>query len=107
MKSTTPYPRYHLAAFLNDRRYTYHTKHKKSFLMKLDGLTEIRELVSLHFSITYSPKLKNSSIVYQNENEFKQAKKDARIFTSKKEVDFIMNDIKNNPNIEDWSIKDV
>jgi hypothetical protein len=83
------YPRYTLAykRFGDQKATVRHTKHKKSFLMRLDGLTEVETPIKVWFSIQYAPDQFNESIKY---TDLKQCQKDARIFTAKDEIEFMM-----------------
>ena len=80
----TPYPRYHLWYTTQRGSRMYHTKHKKSFLFRLDGLSQLKTLKEFHFSVEYFKGGFNESIDYLPE-QLKEAKKVARIFTSKAE----------------------
>ena len=85
----TIYPRYHLTHKTQRGDTTYHTRRKKSFLMRLDGLIELKTLKSFNFSVEYFKNGFNKSINYLP-NQIKEAKKVARIFTSKSEIKFLI-----------------
>ena len=80
----TKYPRYHLYHTTQRGSRTYHTRRKKSFLYRLDGLSQLKTLKEFHFSVEYFKDGFNESIDYLPE-QLKEAKKVARIFTSKSE----------------------
>ena len=63
------------------------TKHKKSFTMRLNGLSQLKTLKKCWFVIEYSPKTKNESIEYADP---KEALRVAKIFTTKSEIDSCM-----------------
>jgi hypothetical protein len=82
------YPRYHLSALTQRGATTYHTKHKKSFLFRLNGLRELKTLKSFSFSVEYYEGGFNKSITY-NKNQNDEALRVAKILTAKSEIDFL------------------
>jgi len=78
------YPRYNLYYKTKQGLRRYHSRRKKSFLYRLDGLSELKTLKSLHFNVEYFKGGFNKSIDYLPD-QLKEAKNVARIFTSKAE----------------------
>ena len=82
------HPRYHLSALTQRGATTYHTKHKKSFLFRLNGLRELKTLKSFSFSVEYYRSGFNKSITY-NKNQIDEALRVAKILTAKSEINFL------------------
>jgi hypothetical protein len=80
----TKYPRYHLFYKTGHNDTSYHSRRKKSFLYRLDGLSQLKTLKEFHFVVEYYKNGFNESIVY-TKNQIKEALKVARIFTAKSE----------------------
>ena len=80
----TKYPRYHLFWKTSRGSSKYHTRRKKSFLYRLDGLTELKTLKEFHFVVEYFKNGFNESIDY-TADQMKEAFKVARILTAKSE----------------------
>jgi hypothetical protein len=79
------YPRYHLSAFTKRGATNYHTKRKKSFLIRLDRLRKLETLKYFTFSVEYFKQGFNKSIKY-TKDQFDEAAKVARIFSSPSEI---------------------
>lgn len=79
------HPRYHLSALTQRGATTYHMKHKKPFLMHLNGLRELKTLKSFSFSVEYYKGGFNQSITY-NKNQIDEALRVAKILTAKSET---------------------
>lgn len=86
MKKETTYPRYHLTALSQKGATNYHTKRKKSFLMRLDGLKELKTLKSFSFSVEYFKEGLNESVEY-TKDQLDEGLRVARIFTAKSEIE--------------------
>ena len=87
----TRWPVYELKQWsVSGKLSTYHTIHKNSFLLRLNGLSHARRA---SFTVGYGPESFNESIDYQLPEQLDQMKKDARIFTAREEVTFIMDNL--------------
>lgn len=84
MRSKKNLPAYKLWWKTGAKVGRYYTKRKKSFLFRLNGLTELKTLKKCWWIIEYNQKGdKNESVEYTDP---KKALKDAKIFVQKNEV---------------------
>lgn len=92
-KTFKTYPRYHLKTFSQRGATIYHTRRKRSFLYRLNGLRQLKTLKFFSFSVEYFKDGLNESIKY-TKKQFHDALNAARIFSSALEIKSILKDFK-------------